>query len=94
MLANSGPHLRQFTIHTGVSRWYEIKRLDSSADLPSFDGSFEAASLRFGFTHAEIQRFGSVCPNIQNLGLDIHHIGPTEAVRLVLKRFPSVVLRC
>lgn len=99
MFATSGRHLRQLTIHTGINRWYEIKRRELATDFPSFEDSFEAASLRkrsdpFGFTHAEILRLGSVCPNIQHLGLDIHIMGPTEAVRLILKYFPSIVLRC
>ncbi|KAL8781055.1 MAG: hypothetical protein Q9194_000562 [Teloschistes cf. exilis] len=96
MFATSGPHLRQLTIHAATNRWYEIKSRESLTDLPSFDNSSEAASLRirwdpFGFTHAEILRLGSVCPNIQNLGLDIHYMGPTEALQGPLDALMSFV---
>lgn len=92
MIQNSGPELEQLTIHTSPSTWRNLQGYNNPPPQSSSDSYYATilqTDLRPGFTHTEFLRLSSACPNLENLGFDVHGIGIPEAVSLGIN--PTIV---
>lgn len=97
LVSSSGTRLRELSIYTAPSYWSWGSSFITSPELPPLGSTPYAQYLQIdrrpGFTHTELLQLSSLCPNIENLGFDVHDMELGDAVCREHNPFPITLFR-